>query len=203
VELIGSATAIALDAQTALALPDGSLVLVCDLGESWSTALLRVYQHEVVPIAQETVDSGRDLDVLLLNDLRAQSHGWIDQLLSLPGDEGHRALLQAMDFVRQIKHELSDLADDAEVAGRLAPDTPLYTLKRERLDRLAEPGLRWVGASCRSLLARAAAGWRDSALAGAIVGGTGLQLPPGSGSVQMDATLADVEAVIVAGSHAA
>jgi hypothetical protein len=205
VELISAAAAIVLDAAGSarmrdVGLPDGSLVLVCDLGETWSTALLRVTQHEVVPIMQETTTAGRDLDAQLLADLRAQYRDWLEPRLATPGDAGLRMRQQAVDFLRQIKHALSELDEDGEIAGRLAPDAPSYVLSREWLDRLAEPGLRWVGGSCRSLLARAAAGWGGSALGGP---GAGYGLgSPGVSSVLPGSTIADVSAVVLAGGHA-
>lgn len=213
VELISSAAAIVLDAAGSprmrddglggsrdVGLPDGSLVLVCDLGENWSTALLRVTRHEVVPIMQETSTSGRDLDAQLFTDLRAQYRDWLEPRLNLPGDVGLRMRQQATDFLRQIKHALADLDENGEITGRLAPDAPSYVLGREWLDRLAEPGLRWVGGSCRSLLARAAAGWGGSALGGP---GSGYGLgSPGVGSVLPGSTIADVSAVVLAGGHA-
>jgi molecular chaperone DnaK len=205
VELISAAAAIVLDAVGSprmrdVGLPDGSLVLVCDLGESWSTALLRVTRHEIVPIMQETTTSGRDLDAQLLSDLRVQYRDWLEPRLAMPGDAGLRVRQQAVDFLRQIKHALCDLEEDGEIAGRLAPDAPSYVLGREWLDRLAEPGLRWVGGSCRSLLARAAAGWGGSALGGP---GAGYGLgSPGVGSVLPSSTINDVSAVVLAGGHA-
>jgi hypothetical protein len=188
VELIGSATAVLLDTQTAYQFPDGSLVLVCDLGETWSTVLLRVHQGEGLPLAHDTATSGRDLDALLLDDLKVQAREWLTQRLALPGDDGLRVRHQAMDFVRQIKHALSQMDEQAEITGRLSPDAPGYRLTREWLDRLAEPGLRWVGASCRSLVARAASGW----------GGANFGAAPGAPAEG----LADVQAVVLAGGHA-
>jgi WD40 repeat protein len=179
--------------------------------------LLRSYHDEVVPLAHESASYGHDLDQLLLSDLWALARDWLEPRLALPGDDGLRARNQAEDFVRQMKHALTRLDDMAEVTGRIAADAPAYTLTRERLDRLAEPGLRWVGASCRSMLARAAAGSTDLALAGTALTGTtrGGAAPPGRGSGVSGcggvvargpglpgATLADIEAVILAGGHA-
>src|SRR5690606_3467153 len=77
----------------------------------------------------------------------------------------------------------------AEVSGQPAPGAPLYTLGRPWLDRLAEPGLRWLGASSRSLVARLAAG-RAGPATRPVDALSGL------------ATLADVQAVVLAGGHA-
>ena len=83
------------------------------------------------------------------------------------------------------------------MTARISPDAPPYGLTREWLDRLAEPGLRWVGASCRSLLGRAAAGGSALGRARALAG---FAARPRSG-VQ-GSTMADVAAVILAGGHA-
>jgi molecular chaperone DnaK len=201
VELVASAVATVLDAQSAIPFRDGSLVMVCDLGETWSTALLRINRDEVVPIAQESANSGRDLDALLLADLRAQAGDWLEPRLALPGDDGLRVRQQAADFVRQIKHALATLDDGAEVTGRLAGDAPPYRLSREWLDRLAEPGLRWIGASCRSMLARASAGSGGLALAGSTLSAAMSQGPGAPGPALPGATLADIDAVILTGGH--
>jgi hypothetical protein len=201
VELITDAAAVALDAAGALGgLPEGSLVLVCDLGETWSAALLRFTRHEVVPLMQESAAAGRDLDARLAADLRAQTRDWLEPRLAVGGEVGARMAAQAMDVARQLKHALSDVDTEDEAVGRLAPDAPSYVLSRAWLERLAEPGLRWVGASCRSLLARAAAGWGGSSL-----GGGGYGYGPGSAgaaSVLPGAQIADVAAVVLAGGHA-
>lgn len=195
VELVGSAPAVLLDIQSAYAFPDGSLVLVCDLGETWSSVLLRVYRNDAVPLAYESANSGRDLDQRLLADLRAQARGWLDARLALAGEDGLRTRAQAMAFVREIKHALGQLDAHAELGGRMAPDAPAYTLRREWLDRLAEPGLRWVGASCRSLVARLAAGGGAQSFASA-------PSRPNEPSSERTVTLTDVQAVVLAGGHA-
>ncbi len=202
VELIGSAVATVLDARAAMPFRDGSLIMVCDLGETWSTALLRVYRDDVVPIAQESANSGRDLDTLLFSNLLAQVREWLEPRLARPGDDGLRVRHQAVDLVRQMKHALGALDHDAEVNGRLAADAPQYTLSREWLDRLAEPGLRWIGATCRSMLARASTGWGGIALAGPTLGAAVPQPSMEPGPALPGATLADIDAIILAGGHA-
>ena len=166
VELLGAAAAVTLDAirdaARGVGVEDGSLVLVCDLGATWSTALLRITRGEAFQILQETSTAGRDLDQRLFSDLRAQLRDWLEPRLAAPGEAGRRYWHEAASFIRTVKHALSPLAADGEVVSRISPDGPVYVLTREWLDRLAEPGLRWVGGSCRSLLARAAARWSGS-----------------------------------------
>jgi len=199
VELFGAAEAVTLDAIGGAArdvgLEDGSLVLVCDLGQTWSTALLRITRGEAFQIMQETSTAGRDLDHRLFNDLRAQVGEWLDPRLAAPGEAGRRYWHEAADFLRQVKHALSPLAEDGEVTSRIGPDGPVYGLTREWLDRLAEPGLRWIAGSCRSLLARAAARWSGGGPAPAGYGAPVATVAQGS-------TMADVAAVILAGGHA-
>jgi hypothetical protein len=143
---------------------------------------------------------------LLLADLRAQAGGWLEHRLGLPGEDGVRAKDLATEFLRQLKHAVAGQDVRAEVSGQLAAGAPVYRLARARLDRLAEPGLRWVGASCRSLMARAASGWAGAAAAGtagwgAAQPGTAGQFGPGH-PLSPASTLADVQAVVIAGGHA-
>lgn len=164
VELISDAHAAVLDAYGLTRFADGALALVCDLGDTWAATLVQIHGDTVVELGQETSTAGRDLDEMLLRDVH-------------PG--GH-SRSEAIEFLRRLKHGLGEAE---EIADRLDPAGAPYTLRRDWLDRLAEPGLRWIVASCRSLFARAAAG----------VGGH--VLPPA-------ATLTDVAAVILVGGSA-
>jgi molecular chaperone DnaK len=170
--------------------PDGSLVLVWDLGQTWSTALLRVDREQVLPLAHESISAGQELDRRLLDDLRTQTGDWLEPRLAQPGEDGWWAQHEALEFVRQMKHTLSQREPGAEVSGQPAAGAPMYTLSRPWLDRLAEPGLRWLGASSRSLVARLAAGRAGPAPTGPADARSGL------------ATVADVQAVVLAGGHA-
>ncbi len=196
VELVGTAAAVALEAQGAHALPEGSLVLVCELGETWSTVLLRLQRHGADVLAEASSTCGRDLEALLRADLHAQSPEWLDYQFALPGEEGLRARAQVVEFVRELKHALSD-GERTQVTGRLGADGPSYTLRREWLGRLAEPGLRWVGASSRSLLARVAAGWT-----GPSQHGSANQSRSPLAAPAVPATLDSIAAVVLAGGHA-
>jgi molecular chaperone DnaK len=147
--------------------------MVCNLGEHWSASLAQVRGGDVVTIAQDRSRAGRDLDTMLVGDFRTHA-----------GDRFEPR--QLADFVRGLKH---GLAEQPEVTAQLDRSVAPYQLTQDRLVRLAEPGLRWVVASCRSLLARAAAG----------VGDTGLL---GHRSIAPGATLAHVAAVVVIGGHA-
>jgi molecular chaperone DnaK len=163
VEYVSPAVAAVLANQPALGLTGDALVLVCDLGQTWTTTLLRVAGRDIVELAQESTSGGRDLDALLLEDLRTQTAQPI-------------AAGEAMAFLRHVKHRCA--AEPAQVVqAQLRPDLPPYQLSSDWLGRLAEPGLRWVVGSCRSLIARACAG---------------LGVAPAS-------TLADVAAVVLVG----
>ncbi|BCJ73513.1 hypothetical protein CS0771_30570 [Catellatospora sp. IY07-71] len=151
-ELVGDAAAAVLDPYTHGDQPDGALVLVCDLGAAWTVSLARVHGERVEVLAHETSGSGQDFDLLLVNDLRAALHGWLTPALQAGGDTGLLARYAAGDFVRSVKHRLSE---STEVVDRITPTAPPYRLDRAGLDRLAEPALRWLAASCRAVVARA------------------------------------------------
>jgi molecular chaperone DnaK len=189
VELVGEARAAIMDAQATTSFADGSLVLVCDLGDTWTTALMQLAGGEITQLAQETSTAGRDLDARLFDDLRVQAQAWLEPRLAAPGDAGRRAHYEALDYVRTIKHRPAAAHPDR---GELVA---AYELTEEWLNRLAEPGLRWVVGSCRSLLARAAAG---------VSGQPGAWTDPThpGGQLARGTTLADVSAVVLVGGHA-
>jgi len=97
---------------------------------------------------------------------------WVEHGLSAPGDEGLRARATALDFVRRVKHRLAT-ADEA--ADWLVAGTPAYRLTRPALDRLAEPAVRWLLASCRATLARTGFALND--VAGIVLVGGSAHLP--------------------------
>ena len=179
VELLTEAAAAVLEAQATTVLADGSLVLVVDLGESWSTALVQLVGGEPRVIGSESSPAGRDLDGMLLDDLRTQARAWIEPILTASGDAALRGHHEVMGFLRRLKHEATTRD---EVTGTLRDGMPPYRLTHEWLNRLAEPGLRWVVASARSLLARASAGQ------------TGVVLP--------GSTMVDVSTVVLVGGAA-
>ncbi|MEV1285610.1 Hsp70 family protein [Micromonospora sp. NPDC049679] len=172
VELISDAVAAALDPQTTDHLPAGALVLVCDLGATWTTAMVQVYGSHTTQLAQETCAAGRDLDAQLINDLRTEGRTWLEPLLAAPGDAGLRAYYEAIDFMRRLKHQLGD---GDEVSDHFTPVTPPYRLTRVWLEAFAEPALRWLAASCQRVMATVGA---TPATVGAIVlAGGGARLP--------------------------
>jgi hypothetical protein len=167
VELLDDVHAAVMDAQSGIALPGDSLVMICDLGEDWSVALAQVRSRtgEVVTLAQDRSSAGRELDGRLLAHIGMAAY---DQQEIAP-------------YLRQLKDHVSQSPPDAA--------EPPYGLTQHLLFRLAEPGLRWVVASCRSLLARAAAGIRDSGLMGL-------------GSLAPGTNVSHVAAVVVLGGNA-
>jgi hypothetical protein len=80
--------------------PDGSLVLVWDLGQTWSTALLRVDREQVLPLAHESISAGQELDRRLLDDLRTQTGDWLEPRLAQPGEDGWWAQHEALEAGR-------------------------------------------------------------------------------------------------------
>jgi hypothetical protein len=172
VELVGDAAAAVLDPYTHGDQPDGALVLVCDLGASWSVSLARVHDERTDILAHETSGSGQDFDLLLVNDLRAELHDWLSPALQAGGDAGLLARYAAGDFVRSVKHRLSE---SEEVVDRITPTAPPYRLDRGGLHRLAEPTLRWLAASCRAVVARA--GFTLADVTGVLLVGGASRLP--------------------------
>lgn len=172
VELIADAVAVALDPETGGGLPAGGLVLVCDLGATWTVALVQVRGNHTTLLAQETTPAGRDLDALLIDDLRTEGRAWLEPLLAAPGDAGLRAYYEAIDFVRRLKHQL---ADAEEVADHLTPVASPYRLTREWLAAFADPALRWLVASCQNVVASAGVGPAD--LSAVVLAGGSARLP--------------------------
>ncbi|GAA4674588.1 Hsp70 family protein [Phytohabitans rumicis] len=172
VELLSSSVAAALDPETGGGLPAGALVLVCDLGATWTVALVQVRGNHTAQLVQQTTTAGRDLDALLINDLRAEGRAWLEPLLAAPGDAGLRAYYDAIDFVRRLKHQLTDAE---EVADHLTPITPPYRLTREWLTAFADPAVRGLVASCHAVVAEAGATLAD--LATVVLTGGSARLP--------------------------
>jgi hypothetical protein len=152
VELIPDSSAAVLDPQIGADFPDGSLVLVCDLGATWTVALVRMHRSSAVQLFEDSSRGGRDFDLMLMSDLRAALRDWIEPILASGGDDGSRLYYAASDFVHRVKHQLDDAE---EVQDLLTPGAPPYRLDRAGLERFAEPGLRWLLGSCRAIVARA------------------------------------------------
>jgi len=186
VELLEGPAAAVLDSLATFGLPPQCLVLVCDLGQTWSAVLVRVDGADVTTIAGDSCPGGRDLDTLLLADFRQRADEPFASRLAAGGELADRTLGRAEELLRGLKHRL---ADAAQVEGALEHGTRPYQLTRDRVERLAEPGLRWVVAAGRSLLARAAAGVSDP-------GRSGPRL------VEPGTTMAGVAAVVVVGGDA-
>jgi molecular chaperone DnaK len=173
VELVSDSAAAVLDPQIGADFPDGALALVCDLGATWTIALVRVYATHATQLAEDSSQGGRDFDLLLMSDLRAALHEWIEPILAAGGDDAPRLYYAAADLVTRLKHDLDD-AD--EVAERLAPTAPPYRLSRTGLERFAEPGLRWLLGSARALVARSGESLADVASVVLLGGGSRLSV---------------------------
>ncbi|MEV0127483.1 Hsp70 family protein [Dactylosporangium sp. NPDC050688] len=152
VELIHDPAAAVADPLAALEVPDGTYLLVCDLGATWSATLTQLQHGVPVPVSQESSGSGRDLDVVLAADLRARLSQWVEPAFTAGGDVSVRAGFHALDIVRRLKHQLSQAP---EATDQVEPGVPPYTIDRDLLDQLTEPANRWLVASCRAVIARA------------------------------------------------
>jgi molecular chaperone DnaK len=172
VELVDETVAVAFDPHTGADLPNGSLVLVFDLGVTWTVALVHLRGNETVQLAQHGAPTGRDLDALLLADLRSEGRTWLEPLLGAPGDAGLRAYHEAIDFVRGLKHRLAD-AD--EVQDHLTPFTPAYRLTRQWLEAFAAPAVSTLVAGAHTVVASAGATLAD--LGAVILSGGAARLP--------------------------
>ncbi|GLK99551.1 Hsp70 family protein [Dactylosporangium matsuzakiense] len=157
-ELVPDAGAAVLDPLTLLEVPEGGFVLVCDLGQTWTVTVAQMQHGRPVSLSQESSGSGRDLDVMLVADLRAQLAQWVEPAFAAGGDVSLRANLHALDVVRRLKHRLADVMEAEE---EVEAGVPPYRLDRRRLDQLTEPGARWLVASARAVVARAGLGPSD------------------------------------------
>ena len=159
VELVSDAVAAALDpALGDPARPEGALVLVCDLGLSWSVTLCQIRDGQPTPIGQEQSAAGTDLDALLVRDLRATMPELLEPALAAGGEQAALANFEAADLVRRLKHRL---ADRDEVQERVGPTGEPYRLTAADVRRCADPALRWLAASARAVVARAGANLRE------------------------------------------
>jgi molecular chaperone DnaK len=176
VELVGNPVAAALDPALDAKFPDGALVLVCDLGITWTVALVRTGDEHGATIAHETSAAGRDLDALLVEDLRVRQREWTEPAIAAGGDAGTLARYRAADLVRRLKHRLATVP---EATDHLDPAAPAYRLTRAELERYAEPSLRWLLASCRAVVARAGATLGE--VAAVVLAGGGSRLAAAAG----------------------
>jgi molecular chaperone DnaK len=172
VELVDEAVAVALDPHTDAERPDGSLVLVFDLGVTWTVALVHRRGPESVQLAQHSAATGRDLDAMLLDDLRSEGRTWLEPLLNAPGDAGLRAYHEAVDFVRRLKHRLAE-AD--EVQDHLTPVTPAYRLTRQWLEAFAAPAVAALLDGAHAVVDTAGITLAD--LGAVVLAGGGARLP--------------------------
>lgn len=169
-ELLADTAAVALDPGTAGA--PGDLVLVCDLGSGWTIALVRVDADRPGQLAHRVLPGGRELDAVLVADLRAAGRGWVEPLLAAAGDAGLRAHHETVDFVRRLKHRLGTVE---RVSDHLTPMSPAYGLDRQRFAELAGPAVRDLVGACHEVLAEA--GTSPADLAGVVLAGGGARLP--------------------------
>jgi molecular chaperone DnaK len=172
VELVDETVAVALDPHTDSDVGDGALVLVVDLGVTWTVALVHRRGAMPVQLAQHGAPTGHDLDAMLLGDLRAEGRSWVEPLLAAPGDSGLRAHQEAVDFVRRLKHRLAD-AD--EVQDHLTPLTPAYRLTRQWLEAFAAPAVDGLVAGAHAVVEAAGATLAD--LGAVVLAGGAARLP--------------------------
>lgn len=172
VELLDDAVAVALDPQTGGDLTDDCVVLVCDLGVTWDVACVRLHGAGGAVLSRQNAATGRDLDAVLLDDLRSEGRAWLEPLLAAPGDAGLRTYHDAVDFLRRLKHRL---ADAEEVQDHLTPVTPAYRLTRQWLAAFAAPAVEALLASGHAVVE--AAGVTLADIRAVVVAGGAARLP--------------------------
>ncbi|WP_212826830.1 Hsp70 family protein [Polymorphospora rubra] len=150
VELLPDAVAAALDPNVSDNLPAGALVLVCDLGTNWTVGLVQVYGSHTTLLSQRGNAAGHHIDAQLISDLRERAQDWLEPLLVAPGDPGLRAYYEMIDFIRQLKHQLSGGGE--EVVDHLTALSPPHRLTRDRLTAIVTPALHWLVESCHALV---------------------------------------------------
>ncbi|MFJ8434645.1 Hsp70 family protein [Kitasatospora sp. NPDC094019] len=151
----------------------GETVLVYDFGGgTFDTALVRIgadgASHTVLGHAALDDCGGRDIDALLAGRIRERGREWLEPLLGAGGAGALRAQLELGDFVRRIKHQLTE---SAQVEDYLTPLGPASRVARDELESLIGPLLDRTVECCRRLLADCGVRPRavDSVL---LVGGT-------------------------------
>ncbi|MEV6975889.1 Hsp70 family protein [Kitasatospora sp. NPDC093806] len=151
----------------------GETVLVYDFGGgTFDTALVRIgadgAAHTVLGHAALDDCGGRDIDALLAGRIRERGRDWLEPLLGAGGAGALRAQLELGDFVRRIKHQLTE---STQVEDYLTPLGPASRVARDELDVLIGPLLDRTVICCRQLLADCGVRARavDSVL---LVGGT-------------------------------
>ncbi|MFC5664505.1 Hsp70 family protein [Kitasatospora misakiensis] len=130
----------------------GATVLVYDFGGgTFDTALVRIGAGGASPtvLGHAALDDcgGRDIDALLAGGIATAGREWLDPLMAAGAT---RARLELGDFVRRIKHQLSEAA---EVEDYFTPVTPASRVARAQLDYLVGPLIDRTVACCRQLLA--------------------------------------------------
>ncbi|MFE2109642.1 Hsp70 family protein [Kitasatospora sp. NPDC059463] len=151
----------------------GETVLVYDFGGgTFDTALVRIgaegASHTVLGHAALDDCGGRDIDALLAGRIRERGRDWLEPLLGAGGAGALRAQLELGDFVRRIKHQLTE---SPTVEDYLTPLGPASRVARDELETLIGPLLDRTVACCRQLLADC--GVRPRALDSVLlVGGT-------------------------------
>lgn len=161
VDLLFEPVAAALSPIVDGALPEGSTVLVYDLGGgTFDAALVRFADggHQVLGHAAEEHTGGRDIDALLVKHAVAHAGkelaAELDPAMTGSGTEvdALRGRLLAEDMLRNLKHVLSS---DETGVGYLTARLPPVELTRPQLAKLVDQLVATTVACCRRLLAEA------------------------------------------------
>ncbi|WP_344623293.1 Hsp70 family protein [Kitasatospora arboriphila] len=172
VELLAEPVAAAHAAVAGEPFAPGQTVLVYDFGGgTFDTALVRIGPDGMPEVLGHTAlddCGGRDIDALLAGRIRERGRDWLEPLLGAGGAGALRARLELGDFVRRLKHQLTEAG---QVEDYLTPLGPASRVARGELEELVGPLLDRTVACCRQLLADHAVRTKDVD-AVLLVGGT-------------------------------
>ncbi|WP_433220394.1 Hsp70 family protein [Dactylosporangium sp. CS-047395] len=164
VELLAEPVAAALAPVAGPAYTAGDLVLVYDFGGGTFDAALVRGRHEVLGHTSLADAGGRDIDALVAARVPGPA--------PLPGPAGLRLRLQLADFVRGLKHQLTDRPD---VEDYFSADAEPVRLRRDELTAAVTPLIGRTVEACRALLHTA--GVAPSDLAGVLLVGGSSRVP--------------------------
>lgn len=182
VELLTEPVAAAFAPVAGAPIRSGELVLVYDLGGgTFDAALVRTGedgQHEVLGHGSLEDVGGRDIDATLFAHVRELGgDGFADQLDTAAADQprrlaAHRMRTELADFVRQVKHQLSDAPSARDF---FSPALLPVVVDRAELTTMVSSSLRRTVRCCVEVLA--SAGVEPGELTAALLVGGSTRMP--------------------------
>jgi len=158
VELLSEPVAAAYAPVAGVRITPDSVLLVYDFGGgTFDAALIRLSEsgsHTVLGFRALDDCGGRDIDAVLADNLMVAGGQEMAEVLNPVGSASSAASTMRMrlvvgEFVRSVKHQLSDVD---EVEDYVTPSAPPYELDRGELAELIRPQLKRTIGCCRDLL---------------------------------------------------